>query len=69
MADLSVSGTKDQVRKQIDEQLESMPVIRDLLVDFVELLPGEQVSMSGNVSFTATGKAGSFTISGSSWSL
>lgn len=67
--DFSISGPKDVACLNLGVQLAGAPEgFQKAMIDLVTSLPGEQVSVSGSASSTATGKAGSFTISGSSWS-
>lgn len=64
--DISVSGTKEQAKLQVVTQVD-IDAVADAITALIDAMPGDQVSISGSISSTATGKAGSFTISGSSW--
>jgi hypothetical protein len=65
MGVFSVSGTKTQAITQLEDDL-GHGRITEALKELIRALPGNQVSLSGNVSATDT-QASNMTLSGSSW--
>lgn len=65
--DIQLSGTKEQARKQVGEQMKQPSELRDAIITIINEAPGTCLSMSGTLTGTADGSHGCISLSGSFW--
>lgn len=66
MFTISISGTKEEARVKVRQQVETESD-RVALTALIDSAPGTQVSISGALSASADGKSGSISLTGSFW--